>query len=433
MQNNYQNNNLKNGEIQRKNNKKPNSADRFALLWSITAIGISILISLVILFTLNASWMPSAIKHKVDNFVSGINKTPGIAILGGRQNILLMGVDSNGSNADPFKGTRSDSMIVLSVDPFSKTANAVSIPRDSKVFIAEGHGLDKINAAHAFGGPELTVKTIEQNFGIKLTHYIVIDHNGIKDLVKAIGGVPVYVEKRMHYRDRSAGLNIDLYPGYQMLNPEQAEGYVRFRHDAIGDIGRIKRQQWFIRGLVKRLQSPDMLIKIPELIQVASKYIRTDMNFYELSQLAAYSKSINLADVQLATLPGKPSRFGHISYWILDTEKAQDIIDRLIYRDKAYEKNTGITLSLLYPRRMSSSIPEIETTMTNAGYNISCKGITTDPHAQILAHTDFASIENSKKIRKLVPSLKNAQFTLSPNNYPCGETDFTLVLSDSEQ
>src|SRR3989339_2031748 len=164
----------------------------------------------------------------------------------------------------------------------------------------------------------------------------------------------------MHYTDRAGGLYINLSPGYQVLDAKQAEGYLRFRHDAIGDIGRMRRQQWFVRGLVKKLQSPEVIVRIPQIIQVVSKYVRTDMNFYELSQFAAYAKSINLDDAQIATLPGKPSRFGRVSYWVLDTEKTQEIIDRLIFRESQDNKDSAYTVSILYPTGYEYRLNEVK-------------------------------------------------------------------------
>ncbi|OGH98943.1 MAG: hypothetical protein A2104_05015 [Candidatus Melainabacteria bacterium GWF2_32_7] len=427
MQNNYNNEN--NHIVQKA--KKVKSSDNFILIWSLTAILISVGISFAILFAVNANWMPSIIKDKVEGLISGINDAPGIPFIGGKKNILLLGVDSNGSKIDPFKGARSDTIIILSIDPFSKTANALSIPRDSKVYLADRHGLDKINAAHAVGGPNLTVKTVEDTFGIKIHHYIAIDYQGIKELVNAVNGVSVMVEKRMRYTDYSGGLRIDLYPGYQNLNAEQAEGYLRFRHDAVGDIGRMKRQQWFIRSLVKKLQSPDMIVKIPQIIQLASKYIRTDMNFYELSQFAAYAKAIDLDNVQTATLPGKPSKFGSISYWILDTEKAQEVIDRIIYRENMNKRYEGLTVSLMHSRDSNANLNEIKDILQKSGYKVTCESSTRDPRTQIIGHTRYATLENVKLLRKRIPALQNANFSVAIDNYPCGESDFTFVLSNT--
>jgi len=415
---------------------KPKRSNNFAFIWSITTIIICVLISFIILLAASASNIPiisdvsNFIQLKLSNVVGGVRLTPGLPFIGGKQNILLLGVDSNGDNSDPFKGTRSDTIMIISIEPFSKSVNAVSIPRDSKVYIADNHGLDKINSAHALGGPELTMKTIKETFGIKVNHYIAVDYDCIKELVSAVGGVPVKVEKRMRYRDRAGHLNIDLYPGNQVLNADEAVGYLRYRHDAIGDIGRMQRQQWFVRGLVKKLQSPEIIAKVPQLIQLTSKYIRTDMNFYDLSQLALFAKSINFADIQTATLPGSPSSHGRVSYWLLEADKAQEIIDRLIYRDEISNKNNELTVSLLYPRSYESKAVEMKNALTQAGYLVICNRPAKEAHTQILAHSSYATLSAAKIFRQTLPEFKSAQFIISPNNYLCGESDYTLVMSD---
>ncbi|MDD3013035.1 MAG: LCP family protein [Candidatus Gastranaerophilales bacterium] len=415
---------------------KTKKTNNFAFIWSITTIIICILISFIILLAASASNIPiisdvsNFIQLKLNNVVGGVRLTPGLPFIGGKQNILLLGVDSNGDNTDPFKGTRSDTLMVLSIEPFSKSVNAISIPRDSKVYIADNHGLDKINSAHALGGPDLTMKTIKEMFGVKINHYVAVDYDCIKELVEAIGGIPVKVEKRMRYRDRAGHLNIDLYPGFQTLNAEEAVGYLRYRHDAIGDIGRMQRQQWFVRGLVKKLQSPEIIAKIPQLIQLASKYIRTDMNFYDLSQLALFAKSVDFADIQTATLPGKPSNHGKISYWLLEPDKTQEIIDRLIYRNEIPKKNNELTISLLYPKNYESKAEEMKTALTQAGYLVICSGTSKEAHTQILSHSSYATLSAAKTFRQILPEFKNAQFIISTDSYLCGESDFTLVMSD---
>src|SRR5690606_1966378 len=112
---------------------------------------------------------------------------------------------------------------------------------------------------------ELTMRTVEENFGVPVDHYLIVDTQGIKKLFDLLGPVEVVVEKEMHYHDQTAGLNIDLMPGRQLLDAEQLEGYVRFRHDARADIGRTERQQWLMRQLVSKLKEPSILMKAPSL------------------------------------------------------------------------------------------------------------------------------------------------------------------------
>ncbi len=138
-------------------------------------------------------------------------------------NILIMGVDSNGKNTERFTGTRSDSMLLVSLDPGKQKAGVISIPRDSRVQIANNHGIDKINSAHAFGGPELAMATVSQSFNVPIDKYIVVDEDGAKRILEAVGSVDVLVEKKMSYTDHTAKLYVDLEPGIQTLNAKQAE------------------------------------------------------------------------------------------------------------------------------------------------------------------------------------------------------------------
>lgn len=430
MNNNKRFNNAQNQELIIKKQAYKNKQDtNYALRWTFVAFLTCLTLFGLMYLAVNADTigLPG-----VSRFIRKSPIAPAFMPFSGKQNILILGVDSNGKESDPFKGTRSDTILVVSIDKFGKAVNAISIPRDSKVFIADGHGVDKINAAHAYGGAELTIKTIQNTFGININHYIEINFAGVKDFVKALGGVSVNVEKRMHYTDRSGGLFIDLYPGYQVLSPEQAEGYLRFRHDAIGDIGRMKRQQWFVRGVVEKLKSPDVIARIPGIIQAINKNIRTDMNTYELAGLAAFSKQIDMDNVQTATLPGKPSNHGYISYWILDSEKTQNIIDRLIYREEpTVSSEEPLTVTLLYSNKYREQIPAIEEVLKAQGFEIKRTSSSRNSHTQIIAHSKKAGFTPISKVKAKIPELKTAQFILDSSDYSgAGDTDYTIVLSD---
>jgi len=304
----------------------------FTLKWMFQAIIVCIVLLAIVYYFVISGKTADLGMVNVNHVINKTGIRSKLLTLMGDRNILLLGVDSNGSYADPFFGTRTDTILLFNVDRSGKSVNAISIPRDSKVYLAGGRGVNKINSAHALGGPELTKRTIEDTFGICISNYIVINYQGVRDFIRVIGGVPINVEKRMYYTDWTAGLKINLQPGYQILGPEEAEGYLRFRHDANGDIGRIKRQQHFIKALVSKLSSADTVMKVPQLYDILSRNIRTDLNLFELSKLFNVVKNITPAEVQVVTLPGSPSKYSNISYWILDSEKTQEVIDRMIYQ-----------------------------------------------------------------------------------------------------
>ena len=238
-----------------------------------------------------------------------------------RQNILFLGVDASGNPNDLWTGTRTDTIILVNIDPRTKSVNALSIPRDSKVYLPGDNGVNKINAAHAIGGIEMTKRTIEDTLGVHIDRYIMVHDDAVKEIVNAMDGLDVYVEKPMHYNDNAGHLHINFNKGDHHLDGQQAVEYLRFRHDALGDIGRTQRQQWLLRSLLTKMKQPSTITKIPDIISVAKKYVKTDMSFYEMSQYAALTKHIDMDKIEVAMLPGAPNQKGYISYWILDPEK----------------------------------------------------------------------------------------------------------------
>ena len=311
-----------------------------------------------------------------------------LPILQQKQNILIVGVDSNGENTDKFAGTRSDTIILVNLDPANHSINAISIPRDSKVYLAGDHGVQKINAAHALGGIELTIKTIEETLGVNINKYVVVNNEGVKKLVDALGGIPIYIEKDMHYHDYAGKLHISLNKGLHVLNGDQVEGYLRFRKDGLGDIGRTSRQQWFVKSLLEKLQSPTVIPKIPEVLNIASVYVKTNLSLYEMSHIAAALRSINMNDVEFATLPGAPSKKGYISYWILNPEKTQEVVDRMIYRTKTTNTNKKLVAGIMYAFDKEEEAMKVKDELQNSGYEVNCIGKAQLPHSQIIGHNN---------------------------------------------
>ena len=360
-------------------------------------------------------------KHKADFSLPFGNK---------RRNILLLGVDSNGEGTDPWEGTRTDTIILLNVDPRTKSLNALSIPRDSKVFLPDDHGVQKINAAHAIGGIGMTIRTIEETLGVKIDRYIMVHDEAVKEIVDALGGVDIYVEKNMHYNYYSGKLFINLKKGPNHLSGKEVIGYLRFRHDPMGDIGRTQRQQWFLRGMMEALKKPETITKLPEIINVASKYIKTNMSFYELSQYAGFAKHLDMDKIEIAMLPGAPNKKGYISYWILDPEKTQEVVNRLIYREKINpESMTDVKAGIMYSEGNEEEARLVKEQLANLGINVSCTGTVSKTHTQFVAHSKNITNDYYNWLKKKMPSIIGYQFVFEPNNYYCDGTDFTVVIA----
>lgn len=346
-----------------------------------------------------------------------------------RQNILFLGVDASGNPRDLWTGTRTDTIILVNIDPRTKSVNALSIPRDSKVYLPGDNGVNKINAAHAIGGIEMTKRTIEDTLGVHIDRYIMVHDSAVKEIVDAMDGLDVYVEKPMHYNDNAGHLHINFNKGNHHLDGQQAVEYLRFRHDALGDIGRTQRQQWLLRSLLTKMKQPSTITKIPDIISVAKKYVKTDMSFYEMSQYAALTKHIDMDKIEVAMLPGAPNQKGYISYWILDPEKTQEVVNRVIYRDNkgAFDEATPVTASVLSSdsargAQMASNLKEV-------GIEVKCTGHTSRAHSQFVAHSSKITNEYYNHLTKKNEVFGGLQFVYDPVNYQCGETDFTIILS----
>lgn len=346
-----------------------------------------------------------------------------------KQNILLLGVDSNGADSDLWVGTRTDTIVLLNIDPRSKSLNAISIPRDSKVYLPKNMGVQKINAAHAIGGIDMTIKTIEDTLGVKVDRYIMVHDDAVKKIVEALGGVDIYVEKNMRYHDYAGNLHIDLTKGQHHLNADEVVGYLRFRHDAMGDIGRTQRQQWFLRGLLQDLQKPQTIAKIPQILSVAKQYVKTDMSLYEMSQYAAVAKHFDVDHIEIATLPGAPNKKGYTSYWILDPEKTQEVVNRLIYRERVKSDKTQFAASVMYSSDMSEEGKALIEQLETNNIKVKCTGTSNATHAQFIAHSKEVTPEYYNWIKKKLPDMKARQFVYDPVNYYCADTDFTVILA----
>lgn len=346
-----------------------------------------------------------------------------------KQNILLVGVDSNGSDTDPWRGTRSDTIVLLNIDPRTRSVNAISIPRDSKVFLADGHGVQKINASHALGGVRLTKRTVEEALGVKIDRYIVVSDSAVSKLVDALDGVPIYVEKRMNYDDYSGKLHVHLDKGPNVLNGRNAVGYLRFRHDALGDIGRTQRQQWFLRGLLEKIQTPQAIAKIPEMLNIAMTYVKTDLSLYEMSQYAALAKSFDIGKIEVATLPGAPNKHGSTSYWILDPEKTQEVVNRLIYRDTPEITDGRLAAGIMYSPDKKDEAMALKAELEELGYEVNCNGRGKLPHSQFIANTNYVSNQFFNSLKRKIPQIKDDQFVYDPNKFYCSNSDFVVIIS----
>ncbi|MFC4454760.1 LCP family protein [Deinococcus sonorensis] len=218
-----------------------------------------------------------------------------------------------------FRGN-TDSLLLLQLDPVSNTVRTLSLPRDTRVWLP-GFGWGKLNSALPRLGPDGMVRTVERLTGLHLQAYVLVNLDGVRHLTDALGGVDIYVPQNMTYDDTAANLHIHLTKGWRHLSGVQAEQFVRFRHDAMGDIGRAQRQQTFVNALARRLLAPSGAARLGVLPGVLQRDIRTNAGARDLS--AALGMALHWPRVETFFLPGRFLTVNRGSFWEMDATAAR--------------------------------------------------------------------------------------------------------------
>lgn len=236
--------------------------------------------------------------------------------------------------------TRADTIMLLSIDTESGDVGVLSIPRDTRVWSPSRQRWDRINALYAHGGTKLVMEAVSQLVRVPVRYYVHTDFQGFEELVDILGGVEITVERRMHYVDKAQGLEIDLFPGTQVLDGAKALQYVRYR-DGLGDVslvdpfgekydGRVERQRRFVQALASKLLSPAGLVKLPQLVAQVFKIVDTNLPWEMVLSLAVSAGKFSPDRMQTAVLPGNSQVINDAWYWIVNDQKAGQVIDTVV-------------------------------------------------------------------------------------------------------
>jgi LCP family protein required for cell wall assembly len=235
--------------------------------------------------------------------------------------VLFVGTDSGEFPRGGFRPGRgrSDSIVLAQLD--GEKINLLSIPRDTLVKV-RGHGEDKINHAYAYEGIELTIETVEQFTGIPIDRYVILDYKGFEGIVDCLGGVEVEVDKSFE------SMHVQFEPGLRRLNGYEAYAFIRFRKEALGDIGRVKRQQRFIKAVLGEIWRKPSLTKLLGVFFQFERNGKTNLSIPEMICLAGrYKDQLKGLELNLYLVPGSFYDYKGISYWKPDQEKLREIIN----------------------------------------------------------------------------------------------------------
>ncbi len=223
----------------------------------------------------------------------------------GNSRVLVMGRDKVGDNTD----------VMFTVQVKDGITLVTQVPRDTFVE-TDQLGTIKANALFAVGGVETAKDEVAKLIGAPVQRYFKLNLDAVAKVADALGGVEVDVPKRMYYVDNAQGLYIDLQPGVQVLRGEALEGFLRFRHDELGDLGRMERQRLVMSKVFSKLAQPYTLTRLPALLQIAGNDVLSDLSPLEMTQLLTA-----MAQTKLSTqrLPGRLYWYDSSSYWMPDT------------------------------------------------------------------------------------------------------------------
>jgi LCP family protein required for cell wall assembly len=250
---------------------------------------------------LGFGWYLGKGKQGIDDGIKSAAYDLDPSLLNG-QRILVLGTDQTSGSTD----------VMFTIESNGDKTQINQIPRDTFIN-SPRYGILKANALYTTGGPEVAEIDIGKILNQKIDHYARINLEGVRRVSDALGGVEINVPIRMKYDDNTQKLHIDLHPGKQILKGKDLEGYIRFRHDGLGDIGRMERQREVFKAVFRDVLSAKSLFHLPELIEISRDDIKTDLSPLELGAMLGLMKGNHLV---ISRLEGKPVMYKDLSYWL---------------------------------------------------------------------------------------------------------------------
>lgn len=204
--------------------------------------------------------------------------------------VALFGVDSDAKRDAEGGGQRSDTVMVLSINPQKKTTEIVSIPRDTQAEIVGKGTTEKINHAYAYGGPDMAVKSVENLLNVPIDHYATIDMDGMQDMIDTVGGINVTSNASFSYDGYQFSEGVQSH-----MDGKEAMAFIRSRKEegAGGDFGRQERQQLVIQGLANKLTSISSVTHFNSLMNHVEDNVKTDLTVGELNKIRSNYNDAN--------------------------------------------------------------------------------------------------------------------------------------------
>ena len=348
-----------------------------------------------------------------------------------RVNILVLGVDK--------EGERSDSMILVSIDPEQKKIGALWIPRDTRAKIAGKGTLEKIAHAHAYNtkemsGTQRSVQTVEDLLGVPVHHYVKVNFRGFVEIIDALGGVDINVKRRMEYHDPYQDLNINLAPGFQHLDGQKALWFVRWRESndgksgyENGDIGRIETQQQFADALMKKIFTAGTIFKLPALASTISQYVKTDLQPGDMVSLASLVSKMSREDIKTGLIPGDDRYIDGISYRVPDVAGMQKVVDDLI-RGIDRNANSAVRVEIMNGTDVPGLAAKMGDALKSQGFNVIAVGNAARRNYSTTQLLDRSGDDGKTKLVSTAVGRLVSSARLSKNPDAQARADVTVII-----
>ncbi|MCB4791995.1 MAG: LCP family protein [Elusimicrobia bacterium] len=326
---------------------------------------------------------------------------------GERINALLIGTDI----VDYAR--HSDTLIFASYDPVRRFLDIISIPRDTR-FSPKGYNFKKINEVYAyhyrtkqndaFAAIEVC-KAVEELFQnrLEIPYYVTINYSSFKKFIDLIGGIKVDIEEPMNYDDQAGNLHIHFNAGVNHLDGAKALEYVRFRGKA-GDLGRIFRQQLFVKSFLLRWKNPYFIFNLPKIAKLLMTEIFTNINTWDAFSGIIEVKDINMKNIRFSQLPGQPNKKG---YWEYDTDNLNGLLNKILpNRDLNPSKSPNIRVEIWNATGTGKMAEQVTWILRKSGFDVIDWG-------------NFTTRQKKTLIKDLTGDLRGAQRISEILN--CGE------------
>lgn len=268
----------------------------------------------------------------ISNFLnSSITNTDGEVlvddIVEDKVSVLLVGSDGGGYNTD--------TIMLAMMDCKTHALSIMSIPRDTRVPNPYGgNSYRKINSVYTAKGMDGLIEQVGEITGLPVNFYVKVDFEGFREIIDILGGVYYDVPMRLKYSDPAQNLYIDLQQGYQLLDGAKAEQLVRSRSQyAEADLARTDVQRNFIKEVITQHANASNLLKIGDLYEAMSKYVKTNITMGDALKYASALTQVSEENIQMFRLPGKADGSTGVSYYLYDAEKMEQLAHDVFWHD----------------------------------------------------------------------------------------------------